>query len=150
MRHAPSVNYPVGRSLLAAAWAAAAWLAGACTVAAWWLHGAGPAWHAWLGAALLATTAAWAGWCWLRNFEGELRWDGSAWHLSGRGAALPDLSCALDLQVALLLRVSGDPARWLWVERRRAPARWHALRCAVYSRARPDALDGATPPPAKP
>jgi toxin CptA len=58
----------------------------------------------------------------------------------------------LDLQRLLLLRWHGAAGgvQWLWAERARHPDRWDALRRAVYSRATPDALQGAKPPAAKP
>jgi hypothetical protein len=42
----------------------------------------------------------------------------------------------LDFQFLLLLslRTEAGARLWLWPERRVAPMRWHALRCAVFSR----------------
>lgn len=75
---------------------------------------------------------------------GELVWDGTTWALhcqmpggsvwAGDGA----VRVVLDLQRVLLLRwhTTGVWAgKWIWLERRGHPSRWHLLRCAVYSRA---------------
>lgn len=151
MRGAPSVSYPVGRSFWALVLLGAAWLAGAAAIAAWGRAEAGPPWRLAGGGAVLLVTGAWAGWSWLRTRDRMLAWDGTAWSASGIPAAALDVACVLDLQLALLLRVrAGRDVHWLWVERSRSPARWRELRRAVYSRARPDALDGVTPPTAKP
>ncbi len=73
----------------------------------------------------------------------SLAWDGLAWHLGVPGAA-PDQRTAgrilvrLDLGLWMLLQFlpgsdSRSSAVWLPVQRGRAAAPWHALRCAVYS-----------------
>ena len=75
---------------------------------------------------------------------GELAWDGMAWslHLQTRRASVwvghGSLNVLLDLQVVLLLRWRAEgllAGKWIWLERRTQPSRWHLLRCAVYSRA---------------
>ena len=63
----------------------------------------------------------------------SLRWDGQAWLLD---AAPGELSVAIDLGPWMLLRFSPERQRrshWLPVQRRGLEARWHVLRCAVYS-----------------
>jgi hypothetical protein len=51
----------------------------------------------------------------------------------------------LDLQRHFMLRLRGTDGTgsWLWAEAATDPARWHALRCAVYSRAMTDAQSDA-------
>lgn len=75
---------------------------------------------------------------------GEVVWDGLTWAVysdSPGGAPLMEageLMVLLDFQFFLLLRTGPKGAwreKWLWLERRSSPSRWHLLRCAVYSRA---------------
>jgi hypothetical protein len=152
MHDAPSVSHPVGRSAFLGTGLLAAWLLGAACVAG--LAGAGmTGWRLAVAVASLAGAGLWAAaWCW-RLPSGELAWDGGGWRWSPAGGEddAGAVAVALDLQRALLLHWRGDAASsWLWVERRHAPARWLALRRAVYSRANPDALPGAAPPSANP
>jgi toxin CptA len=152
MHGAPSVSYPVGRSLLAGSLLLAAWLLGlvACTVWAW--QGASASRLAVAAAACLAA-GAWTGWWWHRQPSGLLAWDAGAWSWSAGGPEVESgsVKVQLDLQSLLLLRFTaqGD-GRWLWVERARLPGRWDALRRAVYSRANPEAPPRAEPPSATP
>ena len=149
MHGAPSVSYPVGRSRLAGALVLAAWTAGllACLAFAW--QGAPPARLA-IAAAACIGAGAWALRWWLRQPAGLLAWDGSAWTWSGGGPAIEAgaVQVALDLQSLMLLRWQAPEAalRLVWVERARLPARWDALRRAVYSRADPEAPSRAAPP----
>lgn len=72
----------------------------------------------------------------------HLSWDGQLWCLMDVNQYLAGRVLVMwDLQAVLLLRFDppssepGPSARWLWVERRTAPAMWADLRRAVYSNA---------------
>lgn len=140
MHNAPSVTYPVGRSIFLGWLLAGLWLCGmgACVVS--WLGAAPVVWR--LGSAcsvlLLATLLARR--FWLSLPQGVLRWDGHAW-LGPQSATMPTyLSVHLDLQRHLLVRLHGadGPDQWLWLEAATDSARWDDLRRAVYSRAMPE------------
>jgi hypothetical protein len=146
MRAAPPVDYPVSRHGL--------WDLPACALAGsaaalpvawlgWQLEAArmiaAPAvWVLQAHALLFAVVAAW--WTWRRRGLVEpcsLRWDGQAWHQVARGhdpIALDRPSVCLDLGSALLLKAllqGGKRVRWLALERRSEPSRWHALRVVL-------------------
>ena len=151
MHGAPSVSYPVGRSLFGAGILLAAWTFGSASCAWWWWSGAS-GWR--LGAALIAVAATgiMAAWWWRRQPEGLLGWDGGAWTWAGDGRDLHEVGIhvEIDLQAMLLLRWHAQAGSgWFWLERRSLPQRWDALRRAVYSRANPAALPGAEPPSAR-
>jgi hypothetical protein len=74
-----------------------------------------------------------------------LVWDGENWQWwqdeEGQGAYhFCTLSVQADFQQTLLLqlRLGGEgtaqTSKWVWLYKGFAPAKWHALRCAVYSR----------------
>ena len=152
MHGAPSVSYPVGRSALAGALLLAVWALGllACLAFAW--QGASPLRIAAATGACLAC-GAWAGAWWWRQPAGLLAWDSAAWSWSEGDPEVRtgDLVLLLDLQSLLLLRWRAPGrTRWLWAERSRLPARWDALRRAVYSRASPEAPSRVEPPSATP
>ena len=151
MHGAPSVTYPVGRSLFAARLAAVLVALGLAACLAWSLQ-AGAGWRpaAGLVAVLAAAVLAWQGW--RRSPAGVLRWDGLAWSWEegGRvGAGRPEI--ALDLQARLLLRWRPEqgPVRWLWLERASDASHWDTLRRAVYSRASTHVPAAGKPPPAE-
>jgi toxin CptA len=156
MHNAPSVTYPVGRSLLCAALLAALWTLAALLVAWWCQTVAAIGWRQWL--ALLALPAAAAGaWLSLRAMGiGELRWDGQVWLWHPRGAQEAMtvlLGVHLDLQrhLLVLLRPEHGLAVWCWASRKSYPERWGDLRRAVYSpatsRAAKAMSDDASVPP---
>ena len=154
MHGAPSVSYPVGRSAWLGLLIALAWMAAALAWAAWAWQGASPVRLA-VGAAATTAAGAWAACWWWRLPDGLIEWDGGSWRWSPAGAgpeAAGRVSPALDAQSALLLRWHAQEGHraWLWTERSRLPARWDALRRAVYSRADAGALPGAEPPTARP
>jgi hypothetical protein len=70
-----------------------------------------------------------------------LVWNGAAWFLertkkNGAMTVIAQPSIRFDGQRWLLLRArAGRCSVWLWLGRSIAPARWHALRCALYARA---------------
>ena len=155
MHNAPSVSYPVGRSLVAAALATAASLLGALVIGLWAAQSQLSGWRiglaclAWLGAASISA------WKWWVTPKGVLAWDGQAWTWNGNGDGVAAdsgrLEVSLDLQHSLLVRWCSPTARlWLWLERRRRAERWDELRRAVYSRARIDTPPDANPGPAEP
>lgn len=72
----------------------------------------------------------------------QLRWDGQGWCWREAGALpqAPEHSGSVDVIADfgawMLLRLRPScvaPRRWLAIGRTAQPARWHALRCAVYS-----------------
>ncbi|WBY00879.1 hypothetical protein PE066_15625 [Ramlibacter tataouinensis] len=144
----------MGRSAWLGRLLALAWAAGALACAAWAWQGAAPTRVA-AGVAATVVAGAWVARWWWRLPDRQLHWDGGAWHrsepLAGEGAA-GRIEPALDLQSALLLRWRGQDGGgdWIWAERSRLPARWDALRRAVYSRADADVLPGAKPPSPRP
>jgi hypothetical protein len=156
MHGAPSVSYPVGRCRFAAVLAASLWLAGLLALAAWTAQAPGPGWRQGLAAAALAAGAVAAGAAWWRGPRGTLRWEGGQWSwqdgAGGGDAPSGSVHPRLDLQRWLLVAWRGEPgtARWLWLERERAPSDWEALRRAVYSRARTEGPRRQEPPPAEP
>ena len=79
---------------------------------------------------------------------GVLHWDGHAWHGVPTTEGAAQLRVHLDLQRHLLVRLHGMPCgpQWLWLEAASNPARWSALRRAVYSRAMPDPQRDAANP----
>lgn len=156
MRNAPSVAYPVSRSVFHAWLLALLASLGLLVQAAWWwpIAGTAPAivqrdvlagligavlWALWLG-------FAWRGW--LRAPVGQLQWDAlatppdglqgcGAWRwrsAAGHDAApLRRVDLVLDLQQRALLRLRDDDAAqsWVWVERAGDPAHWNDLRRAL-------------------
>jgi hypothetical protein len=151
MHNAPSVSYPAGRSRFAAWLVLGLWVP-ACAAALLWygLSPDGVRTAAMLGA--LAASGLFAAWHWWRTPAGTLAWDGARWNWSVQpGVADAGVEVALDLQGVLLLRwEAGRARRWIWLERDALPERWDDIRRAVYSRARPTALQPAERPAAKP
>lgn len=144
LRHgAPAVSFGVApsRLLCRVGWA---WCGLALGVQGFWFAQSGVHWWGPLAGALLTLAlGAWAGAEWRRGPSGVLAWDGEAWSFTP--VAADELHCdqplrvLFDGQFCLLLGMPTEVAwpapRWFFVERRQAPSRWHALRCAVYSRA---------------
>ncbi len=144
-RHAPAVQYPVGRSRVEGLLIAVVALAGGAAVGAWAVQsGLSPldAWWRWearpwwalavlLGLALAAARA------WWRTPQGLLAWDGAAWRWSATTeGAVHGVQLAADLQAALLLRpldARGRTLGWVWAERSREPALWKPLRRALLA-----------------
>lgn len=143
MHSAPSVSYPVGRSLFSGLLALALWLVAAVLWMSWLMLSAD--WGLRHGVAATALVAS--GLCAIRAWRtaavGELHWDGRAWRWSG--VPLQGLPAVVfDFQQRMLVqwrRPGGEPSLWLWLERSGRPPRWDDLRRAVYSRASTD-----TPP----
>lgn len=111
--------------------------AGACVLLALLLKPLVWAWMA--GGVLAAGFAAWAAW---RRQPCSLVWDGQAWHLDQRVDALT-AEVAADLPWVLLLRLRPESVprlafwRVVWLPVVAQPGLdLHALRCALYGRAR--------------
>lgn len=155
MQNAPSVDYPVGRSVFWAGLLCLLGLAGLlCQVMWWWWLGpqqrADPVQQGLLagGLVLCGGWAAWARLAWLRTPVGRLRWDAQApaardgqppgawrWFSAAfpDGAPLVGVTVMLDLQSRVLLRLAdpGGRLRWVWAERGRDPLHWRGLRRAL-------------------
>lgn len=143
MHSAPSVSYPVGRSRAWRLSLALVWLAGASLTLFWCCRVDDPGWRQWLAVACVLAGAGVAVAAWRASPVGVLHWDGAGWIWQGRAGAGSGAAPAgamlvvhLDLQRRLLLRLhcEGGARRWLWLEQRRAPARWGDLRRAVFAR----------------
>ena len=133
------------RFALALLWA----LAGAGVAATLAAHAGAARLHMGLGAAAVALAAAAASLWASRRSPVVLAWDGQRWTVAGQlPAASPDaqqpgppvrVSVHVDLGSWLLvsLDTGGIPVRRLWLPLQRAglEPQWHALRCALYSRA---------------
>lgn len=154
MHNAPSVTYPVGRSLFFGRLMLAVWLLGAAMAGWWCLQAAAMGWRQ--GLVLLSVPAAGlAAWSsWRAMAPGELRWDGQVWLWNPGDQAEPArLHAPIDLQGHLLLCLHLDTGRtrWCWAERSSLPERWGDLRRAVYSPAGTQAAsDNAQPLSIKP
>jgi len=136
MRSAPSVIYPVGRSRLAGGLLLGLWLLGAGAAAAWCSQAALAPWQGALLAAALATAAGGAMRAARLGAGMRLRWDGREWRIEGRAApGTGEAVVHLDFQSLLLVRLrrAGAPSAWMWAERAADPARWPALRRALYA-----------------
>jgi toxin CptA len=154
MHNAPSVTYPVGRSLFAACLYAATWGSAALAIVTWTMQSQAVGLRHAGAAAALAFAAAWLALAWWRSPTGDMSWSGAAWQWVGDGApaAAGHPVVRLDLQRWLLLEWRGGSGGvlWLWAERRRLPVHWQPLRRAVYSPARTEASREAQAPLAGP
>ena len=146
MRAAPPVDYPISRHGL---WdLAASALAGTAVAVplAWagWRLVAARMIDASAGGTLLASALVIGGLAavivWRRHglaTSRSLRWDGAAWYEldhAGRAAELETPSARIAFGGVVLVRArqqGGGVVRWLPLERRCAPARWHALRVVL-------------------
>lgn len=142
--------YPARRSV-ALAWILGVILLAAAVVIALWAVPDGTAnsgKYAWVCIAAVAWVLAALGALhfWLRQFRGDVRWDGSTWLLQSAATGQPDPRSGvlkapprplIDLQSHLwvVLTAADDQRMWLWLERAHHPQRWIDLRRAVYSRA---------------
>lgn len=151
MHDAPSVSYPVGRSLWAGTLAASLWLCGLAGALLWAAQPQVTFWRLALAWTAVAVAGVVALRTWWRAPRGVLAWDGSGWTWTpdgGQGVS-GEVQVALDVQRLLLVRFRAAGAGgWFWLER--GGERWDELRRAVYSRAGPAALPDAEPPAAKP
>ena len=150
MHSAPSVSFPVGRSLLARRLLWTTWGLGAAAFATWCIQFGGEPWRTALLALVLAGSAAGASRA-ARLGEGvSLQWDGLHWSCAGGNADLGDATPVihLDLQSLMLVRLHqpGRGAAWLWLERPAFPSRWLDLRRALHAAAPSQGASGAAVP----
>jgi hypothetical protein len=144
MRHddAPPVIYPVGRAPWLSWLLITLWLAGVAAASGVWASEHDFQWHqAVLLAASVVISAAACLTFWSSQRECTLIWDGERWSLEQAGLDVANEVRPLvrmDIQRALLLCLEQPMARrpiWLWAEAAHDSARWHLLRCALYSSA---------------
>ena len=139
MHNAPSVSYPLGRCAFQR-WVYAFFVALTSVVLFTWAFSQGLK-VAWGVAAMAALLGAYLGWRALGQ-AGTLTWDGQVWcmqtHGSGHEDALGEVSVALDVQKALLLRWQPtsdkllSQKQWLWLGSQTSDNSWQDLRRAVY------------------
>lgn len=142
MHNAPAVTYPVGRSHFQAGLTLAVGLTGALAQGAWWLLADAPGPIHGLGWLLWLVFCSWALWGKLHTPRAQLVWDGQDWRLQvGVLDLLVTPQVILDVQHSLLLclRPEDGPVQWVWPAQKTHPARWLALRRALFhSAAQPD------------
>ena len=154
MRHAPSVQYPVGRSFLGygvllLGLAVLGLLLLGLGMGRYGLSG----WRAVIGCAIWAVWTVVALASWRRAPVGHLQWDAQApnphasdgvstpgvwvWRSSGypQGVPLTHVQVRWDGQERLLLRLSRSAGLgwWVWAERGADAARWEAFRRALIA-----------------
>jgi toxin CptA len=142
MHNAPSVSYPVGRSSIQGWLTFSLWLLGLATVLGWCWQVNAVGWRQYLALAAVLGAGAVAVQGWRQMPAGILRWDGQHWFWAATGEPMAiAVACRLDLQWHLLLQLRAESGRslWCWVAYAQHPERWHGLRRAVYSPARPKA-----------
>jgi hypothetical protein len=114
-------------------------MAGAAAVALWWIQVDASAGRRAGVLAALGLSLALAGWPYRSRGVQALRWDGQAWSTEGPARAAvygsAHVVVHLDFQFLMLVRLLtlDGPARWLWLEQKRAPAQWPMLRRALYA-----------------
>lgn len=136
MYDAPAVCYPVGRSRLHAALVGCASLTSAVALLFWSLQtDQTQTCQIFAGSVSLLSTA-WAALDWWRAPVGELQFSGQVWRWVESAQAQPvTIAVAFDFQRNLLLEIDGLRASssWIWLEQRRKPQLWIALRRAIYA-----------------
>jgi hypothetical protein len=140
---APSVTYPVGRTRRLAWLLAGLWLTGAAAVLGAFFSTPTLLQHGFLAMLLAASVLLSGGAClafWRGQRARQLVWDGERWslELDGGNGYVNEVrpQVRIDLQRALLLSLEQPQTRrsvWLWAEAGHDRARWHLLRCALYS-----------------
>ena len=147
---APPVTYPVGRTPRLAGLLIGLWLVGASAVfyaliSAPALVQKAPAAILLVASIIFSGAACWMFWC--SQPPRSLVWDGEHWGLDSEPDEAARSHVRLDLQHVMLLCLEAPPARrpvWLWAEAAHDAARWHLLRCALYSSALSVAAEPAT------
>lgn len=144
MHNAPPVVFPVGRFVWGHAVMVLLAVCGALGL--------------WVGAAQAKTSqflGPWLGWCGLliaallvnrkdHWTNGSVVWTGEVWlwrdplgqETQTRMQVVLDFGTALAVSLRPVSARWYEPQRFIWLTRKDQPARWHALRCAVYSRPR--------------
>lgn len=155
MHHAPSVSYPVGRSVFQRRWV---WIHGVLTVClglAWAVNQEiGWAWMLAMTTLTGVTYCLWRQWRAWQQAPHHLLWLDGVWSIQRLQTASEDpldmplppaMHCVgsvkpvWDGQSTLLLRWQstsdrlGSGVRWLWLDETASPAQWLDLRRAVYS-----------------
>lgn len=146
MHNAPPVVFPVGRFvwgrtvmvLLALCGAVALWVGSAQADASkFWVP-----WLGWCGllvaALLVSRKDHWT--------SGWVVWTGEAWvwrdpqgqETETRMLVVLDLGAEIAVSLRPISAKWYEPQRFIWLTRKDQPTRWHALRCAVYSRTQPE------------
>lgn len=147
LHNAPGVKYPVGRFAWSV-WAGMVLGLAAALLTDWLLFlGQISPVRAVFSLGVLCLVAATGLRAWHRPPESAwLVWDGQGWQwwndADGRSAQpLRGLAVQADFQQVMLLRLMTDASvhlgtsqKWVWLYKGFAPAAWHRLRCAVYSR----------------
>ncbi|MFT4195019.1 hypothetical protein, partial [Ottowia sp.] len=147
---APPVTYPVGRTLRLAGLLAGLWLAGVAAVFYALISAPALIQKAPAAISLIASVAFSGAACWMfwrSQSPRSLVWDGARWGLESEPDDATRLHVRMDLQHVMLLCLEAPPARrpvWLWAEAAHDAARWHLLRCALYSSALSVAAEPAT------
>jgi|GEM_PF-4220505 len=146
--YAPAVSYPFRRSPVAALVLAGVIVLGLADILAWVAAGDREMLHL-LVDVLFSGLCAFAAWhWWSRQFPGQLLWNSGEWIVhtdtyssSSESVVLQHPCVHLNVAFGVLLSVRvqggwlGQRTLWLWLERRYAPERWHALQCALHARA---------------
>ena len=141
MHNAPAVSYPVGRSRFQVIFLSSLSVLGWCAAVIWMVQAQNTDWRQGLMLSGAVLTGLGAVWQWRHAPIGQLSWEGGSWSWAAFGnTESVQLAVVVDLQMAmvLILRTNGTKDRWLWVQRDASPARWLALRRAVYQRPRVD------------
>ncbi|TFY96506.1 hypothetical protein [Ramlibacter rhizophilus] len=156
MRSAPSVTYPVGRSLWCAGVLAGVWLLALANLVLWMLLGPAPGARQALVALVLLACVPLSLHAWRTQLRGELDWDGAAWHLRTGGDPVPiRLDRVWDAQRWMVLRWRGPEGqsgstRWVWLAQGLDTEVWQAFRRAVYFSAGAQAQSASARAPATP
>ena len=140
MHNAPTVSFPVGRSPLQGGVLVLLAGLGCLAVVIWCMGSDGLDWRHGTAAGACVAISASVVWSWWHTSIGSISWDGVAWHWAVGVRSVRVLpETVLDLQTALLLRLQMAEDRgvaWVWLDRASSPARWMALRRAIYCLAR--------------
>jgi len=149
MRNAPLVMYPVGR-FLGVYWLCAAlvWIGAVLTF--WLIHqGQIARWIAAISVFIwVVVSVACLPLISRKNTASWLVWDGQDWRCldsvhNETSQTIASVVVIWDVQKGLLLRLIGASHnaahrdQWVWLYKGFAPAQWHGMRCAVYSRQLP-------------
>jgi hypothetical protein len=148
--HAPALSYPVGASVLYSVLVLS--MAG-LGILAWilWVYLADTlVWAHHLAMVLNLLLWLWAFRAWRRGTAAQLSWDGQNWSLVGHSGAVsvrPQVVLDFQRYLLLFLRVEAPNRNsyWVWPAASSQPARWPALRWALFARA-----NGKTDPDAVP
>jgi hypothetical protein len=139
MQNAPSVDCPVGRCAFEQRFAWVLWALWVVSQAIWAFYAETLAAAWWIGSAFAGLLLIWQRWQRQHPVEALLRWTGEHWIWFSpayrRGTPLKQLTCVLDLQRVLLLRVENAAGLswWVWLEPPVGAAQglWPAVRRAV-------------------